>query len=456
MALPSQAAASQVEWVLLPDPAQQEETDVECICFGGDVPGVLSYHLCECIALGLLFVYAMLTLNLVPGLFLISITLRLETGPLFVMMFVWVTITAFLSLYVTPRSDYVWKYFEWGRFRRVALAVATAIMALFLTTYMVMWPEMWGLEGAIVEEFGATEPPKPTSTPLGLLAWMGRPSWGPYGSETGDFEMKTHTYLEAIDTGREGWPGCGREGNRPDKLDLDVYFPKRSGDELAPIIFFIHGGGWAFGDKRGFTWSLAYFLDRGYAVVSSQYSFVCEGFTISEMLDQLTVSFDLVYKNAPEWGLDRERIFFKGLSAGGHLALMLANTLNSPTCGNWESCGVKGVFNFYGVTTEAYPMKFGVETLLALTGEANKEAAKAWFPAYIVNASSPPVMSIHGTHDDVVPYTDAVLLHQNLDKAGVKQLLITAKTFGHICEMGSYGNPCAQVHRFAFERFLAL
>jgi dipeptidyl aminopeptidase/acylaminoacyl peptidase len=43
----------------------------------------------------------------------------------------------------------------------------------------------------------------------------------------------------------------------------------------------------------------------------------------------------------------------------------------------------------------------------------------------------PPIITIHGDKDSVVPYSHAVRLHQALDKAGVPNELITIKDGDH-------------------------
>ena len=42
-----------------------------------------------------------------------------------------------------------------------------------------------------------------------------------------------------------------------------------------------------------------------------------------------------------------------------------------------------------------------------------------------VRAGLPPIITIHGDEDDIVPYTQAVRLHAALDNAGVPNKLVT-------------------------------
>ena len=48
-----------------------------------------------------------------------------------------------------------------------------------------------------------------------------------------------------------------------------------------------------------------------------------------------------------------------------------------------------------------------------------------------VNADLPPILSIHGDEDSIVPYSHGVRLHEALERAGVSNKLITVEGGGH-------------------------
>jgi dipeptidyl aminopeptidase/acylaminoacyl peptidase len=67
-----------------------------------------------------------------------------------------------------------------------------------------------------------------------------------------------------------------------------------------------------------------------------------------------------------------------------------------------------------------------------LGSSPNKEdVARRSSPLSYVRKDNPPIITIHGDADDVVPYTQAVRLQQALDKAGVPNQLFTVKGGGH-------------------------
>ena len=59
------------------------------------------------------------------------------------------------------------------------------------------------------------------------------------------------------------------------------------------------------------------------------------------------------------------------------------------------------------------------------------EEAKSVSPLTYVRAGLPPVITIHGDKDDVVPYTPATRLHDALNKTGNINKLVTIKGGGH-------------------------
>ena len=155
----------------------------------------------------------------------------------------------------------------------------------------------------------------------------------------------------------------------------------------------------------------------------------------------------LTYR-AREYSLDPSRFVLTGTSAGGHLALMTgmlpANNVFDRQCpieGNdrWNSATVPqpkvaAVVNWFGIGDVAD----------LLDGPSARNYAREWFgsfpdaelakqlsPVNYVRAGVPPIITIHGEHDDIAPYAHAVRLHAALDKAGVPNRLLTIRGRKH-------------------------
>ena len=108
---------------------------------------------------------------------------------------------------------------------------------------------------------------------------------------------------------------------------LDFYQAKS--DKAAPLLFFIHGGGWMSGDKFNPDF-LAKCLDAGISVVSINYRLTQDAVVanitppVKPCLEDAARALQFVRSKAGEWRIDKGRIGGCGGSAGGFTALWLA------------------------------------------------------------------------------------------------------------------------------------
>lgn len=105
------------------------------------------------------------------------------------------------------------------------------------------------------------------------------------------------------------------------KQNLDLVVP--AGAAKAPVLVFIHGGGWSIGDKRGSTAMKAeHFTADGWAFASVNYRLVPKA-SVEQQAADVAASLAWLRKNASEHGLDADRIVLMGHSAGAHLAALV-------------------------------------------------------------------------------------------------------------------------------------
>jgi len=275
------------------------------------------------------------------------------------------------------------------------------------------------------------------------------------GTHATDLTRETYTYKTL--TSPASKDECNERARTwSTNLKLDLFRPiKTINNKPAPIIFHIHGGSWKYGDKtESTTWSFDYFLKRGYAVVSVQYSLVCYGYNALDMLGDLRAAHTYVASNATKWGLDPENFHYVGESAGAHLAMLTAYTSNFTS--------VRSVLNNYGPSNfQRWPFScsesdFMMKWLYKLAGDCSAASLAAISPALQITANSPPTITMHGTFDSLVAYqSQAKDLHDALDQAGVPNLLVTMSSYGHYFDGFSYYGIPVQIQRYVFERLLA-
>ncbi|HEX8755176.1 MAG TPA: alpha/beta hydrolase [Steroidobacteraceae bacterium] len=115
-------------------------------------------------------------------------------------------------------------------------------------------------------------------------------------------------------------------------LHLDLYVP--AGPRTPhPLIVYIHGGGWAFGQPRqsgafaNWPGVLALIASRGFVVASVQYRFSGEA-PFPAAIQDVKAAVRWLRAHAGEYGIDPRRVGVWGGSAGGHLA-----ALDAVSCG---------------------------------------------------------------------------------------------------------------------------
>jgi arylformamidase len=109
-----------------------------------------------------------------------------------------------------------------------------------------------------------------------------------------------------------------RFGDGPQEtLDL---FPARKGD--GTCMMFIHGGYWRALDKADFSFLAPAWVDAGVSLAVVNYD-LCPAVTVEEIVRQMLRASRWLWLNAEEHGMDQDRLFVSGHSAGGHLTAMM-------------------------------------------------------------------------------------------------------------------------------------
>ncbi len=112
------------------------------------------------------------------------------------------------------------------------------------------------------------------------------------------------------------------EGVEPDRLSVDVYpLPVECGP--APVLFWVHGGGWRRGDKTNRMRDKATLAARnGWVLVSVNYRLSTPGAGVTWPThgNDVNEAVTFVLDRAESYGIDAERVALMGHSAGAHLA----------------------------------------------------------------------------------------------------------------------------------------
>jgi arylformamidase len=109
-----------------------------------------------------------------------------------------------------------------------------------------------------------------------------------------------------------------RYGDAPGEV-MDL-FPARKGD--GSCMMFIHGGYWRSLDKKDFSFLAPAFVGGGISLAVVNYD-LCPKVALEEIVRQMLRASGWLWQHAEDYGMDQDRLYASGHSAGGHLTAML-------------------------------------------------------------------------------------------------------------------------------------
>ena len=219
---------------------------------------------------------------------------------------------------------------------------------------------------------------------------------------------------------------------------LDIIYPL-AGEAPYKFIVVFHGGGWAAGDKRSEPLAPIFqAITQGYAVASVNYR-LSDEVTWPKPLHDAKAAIRYLRANAFKHLLDASNMVVWGVSSGGHLAEMLAATNNQPafedvSLGNpATSSAVQGVVSWYGIPDVSELTAAGIPAANQLMGydvKTNKEKTREANPVALVTKDFPPILLVHGTNDQVVPFAQAVNLQTKVNEATGRMIATVKRVEG--------------------------
>jgi acetyl esterase/lipase len=245
----------------------------------------------------------------------------------------------------------------------------------------------------------------------------------------------------------------------------DIFVPS-SADAPLPVVIWLHGGGWRFGDRR-LAPDLASFARRSrLAVVSIDYRLSDEA-RFPAPVEDVKTAVRWVRSAASTFGFDERNIGLWGSSAGAHLAACAAlsgeNDFLSGEHPGYSSA-VRAVVDGYGPTnlgridehrSSLRPSGNDAESILVggvlpagdpgsfesrLIGAPLNDApqlVQLADPVHYVHSGSPPFLILHGLADTLIPAEQSHYLFYALQDAACDATLALFQNLRH----GFFNNP---------------
>lgn len=238
-------------------------------------------------------------------------------------------------------------------------------------------------------------------------------------------------------------------GFRP--LTLDLYLPANPVSGGAPVIIYVHGGGWMSGHTRhsgafeNWPGVLASLAGRGYVVASLNYRLSSEAPSPAAEQD-VKSAVRWLRGNAARFGIDKRRIGIWGGSAGGQLAALAGTScgvsaLEPPAAADakalLESDCVQAVVAWYGVfdltpqTKNVVAPAPIVRYLGCDAGTCSDDKVALASAIRYIDRNDPPFLLIHGALDQTVAASQSEKFHAALQASAVKSQLIVLPDVDH-------------------------
>jgi acetyl esterase/lipase len=243
--------------------------------------------------------------------------------------------------------------------------------------------------------------------------------------------------------------------HKANSVDLKLDVIAMGSSVPRPVVIYFHGGGWVIGSKEGTLLKGLPYLARGMDFVNVEYRLASQSLAPAAVED-CRCALRWVAQHAKDYGFDPSKIVVTGESAGGHLALMTgmvdgsagfdreceqpATKFQPGLPDQWSSgtvteIKVAAIIDLFGVTDVADLMQGPNKRNHAerWVGDVpnSMELAKRLSPLTYARKDLPPILIIHGDQDPVVPYEQAVRLHQALEHAGARVQLTPIIGGGH-------------------------
>jgi acetyl esterase/lipase len=230
-------------------------------------------------------------------------------------------------------------------------------------------------------------------------------------------------------------------------LQLDIYIPDNA-IKPAPLLVFIHGGGWRSGQRSDYLVYLIAFAKKGYITATVSYRLLADS-CYPACVKDISDAAGWFFKNGGTYGYDPDRIALVGGSAGAHLALLTAygwkrDSLGNDTAAHHRIKAVVDIYGPYDMTTEYARNHSLVTSFLAHSYEDAPDLYRESSPEHYLGEGDPPTLILHGTSDDLVPVSQSDSLAAKLGRLGIPYAYYRLPGWPHVMDVVKRVNDFSQ------------
>lgn len=203
---------------------------------------------------------------------------------------------------------------------------------------------------------------------------------------------------------------------------LDIF---GTGPEPRPVFVFIHGGYWRMLSKQDSAFMAGSLAKHGVATVAVDYR-LAPGASLAEIVREVRAAIAFLWRNGRQFGIDPDRIYVGGSSAGGHLT-------GAVIAGGWhEAFGlpedvIKGAMPMSGLFSLAPIAKSFVQDWIGLDDAAVAELS----PAEHLPRKGCPIVLAYAAGEPAGFKRQSTEFHRLWQAAGFRSELIEVEDRNH-------------------------
>lgn len=224
-------------------------------------------------------------------------------------------------------------------------------------------------------------------------------------------------------------------------LTLDIYSPITRVYKSSPVILYVHGGSWVYGDKSipdALSPVLDTFREEGYTIISTSYELMRDKANFNKQVADVKDTIRWIYKNKSDYNLDTNEIGVIGISSGAHLSLLASYSndedfIDDKDLSNYPS-KIKYLVDFAGPTDLSLLNTDNLNYDLSKIFKSikNKDVVtQKYNPINYVSKENPNTLIIHSNSDSIVPYESSKELYDKCVNARANAKLVALNSSAH-------------------------
>ncbi|WP_160687771.1 alpha/beta hydrolase [Clostridium sp. C2-6-12] len=224
-------------------------------------------------------------------------------------------------------------------------------------------------------------------------------------------------------------------------LTLDVYTPLKQVYKKSPVLLYVHGGSFAYGNKNipeTLTPILDTFREQGYTIISTSYELMRNKESFNKQVSDIKDTLRWIYKNKTDYNFDTDEIGVIGISSGAYLSLMAGYSSNTDFTDDIElskyPSNIKYLIDFAGPTDlsllDTSALNYDLSKIFTSIKDKN-DLLQKYNPIDYINSKSPNTLIIHSNLDSLVPYESSKKLYDQLISKKANAELITLNSTAH-------------------------